>query len=64
VYGGAEVEHHSILTLALDTVPMEKNPSTHLTGSWVVPRDGLDLFRKTKISFLSGTEAWIIQPAA
>jgi hypothetical protein len=51
--------------MALATLPMEKNPGIYQTGGWVVPRASLDLFRKTKINFfLSGMEAWIIQPTA
>jgi hypothetical protein len=64
MYGETEVHLHSILALALATLPMEKNTGIHQTGGWAVPRAGLDLSRKTKISFLSGMEAWIVQPTA
>lgn len=53
MYGEIKVHLHSILTLALATLPMEKNPSIYRTGGCAVPRDSLDLFRKTKSSCFS-----------
>lgn len=59
--GGTEVELYSFLTSALEGCELLtslpgcftplKNPSTYSMGTWVGPRDDLDILEKLEVSF-------------
>ena len=64
MYEETEVHINSMLTLALATLLTEKNP---VSIEWEAghPQSWSGPFQEDKnILFLSGTEAWIIQPTA
>jgi hypothetical protein len=67
IYGGMEVQLHTLLSLALDWgvlsasgtryfTPRERFPSTHWIGGYMIPLAGLGAVPKRKISL---TVLWI-----